>query len=442
MQTSRWNRRELLLGAGAVATVAAIGPSLASAASREPLDDFDAAVPTAWFDLALTLVRTTPGFTPPVAARVFGYAGVTVYETIVAGAAGHRSIVGTLPGLAELPRARGRCTGRPPPTVHWRRSSEPFSDRPPTRRRSSPWSRRSPSGAPARRARNTATLDGARRAVAGAVFEWSRGDGGDEGQTRNFPASYRAPVGPGLWVPTPPGFQRALQPNWGDNRCFAIGNGTSCPPGDPTPYADDPASPFHREAVEVYDTVNHLSAEQEAIARFWSDDPGETVTPPGHSISVATQVLRGEDSSLLTAAETYARVGIAVCDAFIACWNAKYRYNLLRPVTYVRRQIDPEWLPLLTTPPFPEYPSGHSVQSGAAFAVLADLFGDAYAFTDRTHDDRGLPARQFRSFAAAAEEAAISRLYGGIHYRPAIDLGLAQGRCIGQAVNELPFRER
>ncbi len=144
----------------------------------------------------------------------------------------------------------------------------------------------------------------------------------------------------------------------------------------------------------------------------------------------------------MTAAETYAKVGIAVCDAFIACWDTKYRYNLLRPVTYIQRLIDPTWLPLLTTPPFPEYTSGHSVQSGAAFGVLADLFGDAYSFDDHTHDNRGLAPRHFNSFSAAADEAALSRLYGGIHFRPAIELGLEQGRCVADAVDELPMRRR
>ena len=111
----------------------------------------------------------------------------------------------------------------------------------------------------------------------------------------------------------------------------------------------------------MHDTVASLTPEQETIARFWSDDPGQTATPPGHSVSIATQVLRREDASLATAAETYTKVGLAVCDAFIACWHAKYAYNVLRPVTYLRRLVDPSWLPLLVTPPFPEYPSGHSV---------------------------------------------------------------------------------
>ena len=144
----------------------------------------------------------------------------------------------------------------------------------------------------------------------------------------------------------------------------------------------------------------------------------------------------------MKAAETYAKLGIAVSDAFIACWDTKFRFNLLRPVTCIQQLIDPAWLPLLTTPPFPEYTSGHSVQSGAAFGVLADVFGDRYSFDDHTHDSRGLAPRHFDSFSEAADEAAISRLYGGIHFRPAIELGLQQGRCIADAVGRLPFADR
>jgi membrane-associated phospholipid phosphatase len=142
----------------------------------------------------------------------------------------------------------------------------------------------------------------------------------------------------------------------------------------------------------------------------------------------------------MTAAETYARLGMAIADAFIACWHSKYVYNLLRPVTYLQTNVDPTWQPQLVTPQFPEHPSGHSVQSDAAFTVLADLFGDWYRFTDHTHDERGLPPRRFDAFVQAAREAAISRLYGGIHFRPAIELGLAQGHRIGRAASRLPLR--
>jgi hypothetical protein len=279
-------------------------------------------------------------------------------------------------------------------------------------------------------------------AVAEIVFDWSKEDGGHEGYLDNFPVEYVPPVGPGVWQPTPPPFLRALQPLWGTNRPFAIAAGSECPPGDPTPYSEDPSSAFWAEALEVYDTVNDLTEEQREIALFWADDPGVTATPAGHSVSIATQALRARDARLDTAAETYAKVGIAVADAFIACWSTKYTYNLLRPVTYIQAFVDADWLPILVTPPFPEYTSGHSVQSGAAAAVLTDVFGRRFAFVDRTHEDRGLPARSFGSFGEAAREAAISRLYGGIHYRPAIARGLEQGRCVGRAVNALELRGR
>jgi membrane-associated phospholipid phosphatase len=147
---------------------------------------------------------------------------------------------------------------------------------------------------------------------------------------------------------------------------------------------------------------------------------------------IALDLLEQEKASLDRTAEVLMRLGVAMADAFIGCWHAKFEYDLLRPVTYIRRVIDPKWEPLLITPPFPEYPSGHSTQSGAAAAVLTSIFGKDFSFTDRTHERDGLAPRSFPSFDAAAEEAGISRLYGGIHFRAAIDHGINQGRCIGQ----------
>jgi hypothetical protein len=230
-----------------------------------------------------------------------------------------------------------------------------------------------------------------------------------------------------------------LQPYWGSCRTFASPSGAACEPGPPTAYDEETSSRFFEEAYEVYAAVNALTDEERAVALFWSDDPGTTVTPPGHSISILTQTIRQRGASLADAVIAYAKVGMAVADAFICCWHTKYRVNLLRPVTYIRSLIDPAWSSPLTTPPFPEYTSGHSVQSGAAATVLTDLFGE-FAFTDHTHDDRGLAPRSFGSFWDAAREAAISRLHGGIHFRPAIELGLEQGRCVGEHTNALRLR--
>lgn len=173
---------------------------------------------------------------------------------------------------------------------------------------------------------------------------------------------------------------------------------------------------------------------------------GRTPNPPGHSMALATQVLREKNAPLALAAETYAKVGIAVADAFIGCWHTKYKYSVVRPITYIQKVIDPTWNTAkltdpVTTPPFPEYSSGHSVQSAATAVVLASLFGEHYRVTDHTNDRRGFLPRSFASFWALAQEAAISRLYGGIHYRSAIEAGLEQGRCIGQKVVTLHFKK-
>jgi hypothetical protein len=436
--------RRALLGRVAASAVGlfAVGATRSAPASAVRwlgASAYGADVPTAWFDLALKLVRMTPGFSPPVASRAFGYAGVALYEAVAPGVSRRGSFAGVLSGLTRSPGSADNA-------YHWPTVAN--SALAAVLRLLFPTT---PSG-------NMTAIDELERRFAGEaqaalplgiyrrsvsrgaevarhVFDWSTTDGGHEAFRNNFPA-YTPPSGPGLWMPTPPGLLPALQPYWGANRPFISGSGETCSPGSPPPYSESVGSAFYAEAYECYRVTSDLSPEQVAIARFWSDDPGLTATPPGHSISILTQVARALDLTLDRAAEAYAKVGIAVADTFISCWRTKYQYNLLRPVTYIRSVIDPSWTPLLTTPPFPEYTSGHSVQTAAAAHVLTTLFGQL-AFTDHTHDERGLPARSFSSFVDAAEEAAISRLYGGIHFRAAIERGLAQGACIGKRVAAL-----
>jgi hypothetical protein len=452
-----FSRRELLRGAAAAAVTVGVGmlPSAlrVSVALAEPPGGLATEQPadaaTLWFRELGELVAATPGFSPPVASRALGYAGVALHETVVAGVPGGRRLAGRIVGLDAVPPPRGG-------PHHWGAAANAalatvaralWPTAPQSRRTAvdglegrlaARFAHETPRGVAERSA-----LWG--RSVAAAVLDRARQDGGHEGFARNFPTDYHPPQGPGLWVPTPPAFLPALQPFWGDNLPLCLTAAADCVPGTPTPWSADPTSDFHAEALEVHDAVDGLTAEQLAIARFWADDPGVSSTPPGHAISITTLVLEAENADLATAAEAYAKAGIAVADAFIACWHAKYTFNLLRPITHIQDHIVPGWggpdrpLPV-TTPPFPEYPSGHSVQSAAAAEVLSNLFGDPYAFTDTTHAARGMPARSFPSFHAAAAEAAISRLYGGIHFRPAIVDGQTQGRCIGEAVNRLVVR--
>ncbi len=416
---------------------------------RPSAESYSSEVAVAWFDLALDLIRSTPGYSPPVAARALGYMGVTLYETVQPGMPGYQTLAGQLNELDALPAADPLAVYHWPSAANHALASAARALFPTT----TPEMVEAIDNLEASFAlRFAAEADEAAlqrsqewgESVAAAVFAWSRTDGGHEGYMTNFPEDYTIPAGAGLWVGTPPAFARPMQPYWGENRPFALADGDTCPAPAPPAYSEEVSSAMYREAYEVYETVGRRDQTEIDIALFWADDPGRTATPPGHWVAILSQVLEQEEASLDVAAEGYAKLGIAVSDAFITCWRTKFTYHLLRPISYIQTVIDPTWnaeavTDPVTTPPFPEYTSGHSVQSAAAAVVLTDLFGENYAFSDNTHEAIGYAPRSYGSFIEAAEEAAISRLYGGIHYRSAIEHGLEQGRCVAGRVLALAF---
>jgi membrane-associated phospholipid phosphatase len=227
---------------------------------------------------------------------------------------------------------------------------------------------------------------------------------------------------------------KPTEPYWGTLRTFALRNGDECAPPPPPAYSTKPGSPFWKMGREFFDSAKTPTDTQKAIAFFWTDNPVATGTPGFHWISVVNQMITKRHLSADQAAEAYMLTSVAIADAFIGCWKEKYRSMVVRPVTYVHRVFDPKWNTLFGTPPFPEYPSGHSTLSGAAVGVLIHLLGDSTAFTDSTQVDIGVPARSFRNFTHALDEVAMSRVYGGIHYMPAVMLGKAQGLCIAEKV--------
>jgi hypothetical protein len=271
------------------------------------------------------------------------------------------------------------------------------------------------------------------QAVGRAIAAWQSTDGF---ATRDF--AYQPCTQSYCWQPTPPAFLTALEPGWGRLRTFALDGAREADQGSYPVYSEVSSSDFYAAALEVHRTVNNLTREQQTIALYWADGPGTTGTPPGHSISMTRQIIEQQGLMLDFAAEAYAKVGIAVADAFIACWWTKFNYGLLRPVTYIQRLIDSAWLPFIPTPNFPSYASGHSTQSGAWAQVMTDMLGEM-PFTDHTHDNRGFQPRSFRTFFEAADEAAVSRLYGGIHYTFDNEIGLRAGIYVGQKVGALRF---
>ena len=185
------------------------------------------------------------------------------------------------------------------------------------------------------------------------------------------------------------------------------------------------------------------ASEEIKIAQFWDCNPyvsvtrghlmfaTKKITPGAHWIGIVKIATRKTASDFDRTLYAYTKTSMAIADAFISCWDEKYRSNLIRPETLINQHIDDSWKPVLQTPPFPEYTSGHSVVSGAASIALTDVFGEGFAFDDDTEVPYGLPVRSFTSFEHAADEAAISRMYGGIHYRAAVEVGVEQGRNLG-----------
>lgn len=400
-----------------------------------------------WYRLILELVRHTPTYSPPVASRAFAYLGVTAYEALAAGDTTMTSLAGQLNGLTPVPQREVGIAYDEAVVMQAALSSaarEFFGNTGPTgqralKRMTEKLSSEVSAGlAPDIVARSQAYGE----SITAHILAWSLDDGGAKVENMGFPLEFALGSKEDSWVPTSLINQQQLPllPKWGENRPFAMQTGNACPLPAPPAYSEDKGSDFYQEAFEVYETVKNLTPEQRAIARFWSDDPMLSPTPPGHWIVIGLKVLDEREASAAEHADLLARLGISLADAFIGCWHSKFEYDLLRPVTYIKRVIDPKWEPILITPPFPEYPSGHSTQSGAAATVLTAFFGENFAFTDNTHEKDKLPNRSFKSFWDAAEEAGISRLYGGIHFRAAIDRGLDQGRCIGEKTVALRTR--
>jgi len=374
---------------------------------------------------------------PPDASRMYAYIGTTMYEAQVCGAPDYMSLEGQLNELKDLPRpnkdevydwttvtiesvyyVQDEMLGRYLPAgvaainkLHEKQISERAATVPEdVMMRSKEYG----------------------RALADAIIAWSETDGYERTRYEQYKAPSREGH-PEYWEPTDFN-QTALEPFWGTHRTFAVPNNKMCDIDMKFAYDTDPNSDFYKEAMEVYTVDKNLTEDQRIVAQYWADDPGETATPPGHWINMSCNFVLAENWNLEKAAEMYALVAVSMQDACISLWHTKYRVNLVRPKTYIEENIEPGWEPYVETPPFPGYTSGHSGFSGAAAEVMTALIGDNKPFTDSTHVKIGLEPKTFNSFRDAAQEAAYSRMYGGIHYTCEIMDGLEQGKCAGDYV--------
>jgi hypothetical protein len=397
----------------------------------------------------LTEVMVYDIFSPPVASRVYVYPSIAAYEVIVQDTAtSYKSLSGQISHLKPIPQPKA------PDQINFEMASVMaylnvgeeliFSTQKIKSYKDSVYNvwKKSP--------KFEESLAYAKD-VSQHIIDWTKGD--NYAQTRTMPKFSINTEDPSRWVPTPPDYMDGIEPNWIKMRTFVQDSSSMFKPKGPTEFSLDKDSQFYKELIQVYDAVNKARAmgdesEMIEIAKFWDCNPyvsthkghmmfaTKKITPGAHWILINKLVAKKENLSFAETARSYAMLTIGVYEAFISSWDEKYRSNLIRPETLINEYVDEQWTPILQTPPFPEHTSGHSVVSAASSVIMTHLYGKNYQFDDSTELPYGLPIRSFNSFDEAAEEAAISRLYGGIHYMPAITEGLTQGRKVGNYVVE------
>jgi len=279
--------------------------------------------------------------------------------------------------------------------------------------------------------------------VAAAILRWSKGD--HYAATRGA-SRYSINDSVGRWVPTPPTYESGLEPHWREIRPFVLDSAAQFSPGRPPAFDMRPGTVYYKSLMEVKNTVDQLTDEQMHIADFWDDNPfkmhvsghvmfaTKKFSPAGHWMNIVGIAAHKANADFATTVTAYAHTAIALFDGFISCWDEKYRSNYVRPETVINERLSGEWHPYIQTPPFPSYTSGHSTISAAAAEVMTSFFGDQLSFTDTSLLEFGIANREIKSFRQAAQEASISRLYGGIHYRFDLDSGNASGSRLGRYI--------
>ena len=386
-------------------------------------------------------------FPPMVAARNYAYANIAAYECISAGDPSFKTLAGQIKHMPVMPRPGngdidfsmaallafvkvGNAVTFPEGSMmNYYDHLNHIADS---------------AGMPSNVLKNTKDFSDT---IAAAILAWSKGD--NYSATRGA-SRFSVSDSPGRWVPTPPMYATALEPQWMEIRPMVMDSASQFKPVRPPVFnIKDKNSVFYKSLMEVKNIGDSLNDEQKHIADFWDDNPfkmnvtghvmfaTKKFSPAGHWMNITGIGAKKANADFNTTVAAYAKTAIALFDAFISCWDEKYRSNYIRPETVINSTIDQEWRPYIQTPPFPSYTSGHSTISAAAAEVMTEYFGDKLSFTDTSLLEFGIANREIKSFRAAAQEASISRLYGGIHYRFDLDAGNNSGVKIGKNIVEL-----
>ncbi len=394
-------------------------------------------------EYALTQVIIYDVFTPPVAARIYGYTSLASYEAMRYADPKYNSIAAQLRGFGAPPEPK---------------KGEKYNFTLAATRAFFTVARKVTFSVDTLKKFEDRTygmykdnLDDSTYARSVAFGEkigkyiLKRANVDDYPQTRGKP-KYLGENSPAKWRPTPPDYMDGVEFCWGDMHVLAIDSSRQFSPGPPPPYSEDPNSAFVKQYMEVYHKNKTLTADEKKIATYWDDNPfvvqhnghlmfaDKKITPGGHWIGITTIACKQSHANGVKTAQAYALTSIGLFDSFICCWEVKYKYSYARPVTNIDEKVDHYWLPLLQTPPFPEYTAGHSTISASAAVLLTHEFGDNVAFQDTSDVHYIGMQRHFDSFIKASDETAMSRFYGGIHYLNSSLIGAAQGKEIGNFI--------
>lgn len=396
----------------------------------------------------LTEVMIHDIFSPPVASRVYVYPNIAAFEVMAQNNPRFISLAGQVSGLQPIPelKANQDIQQEVAALVAFYEVGQNLifsEDKLAAYKDSlySVWEKTNPEQFKASLAYG--------RAVASHIIDWMNKDNYRE--TRSMPKYSVFSDDPSRWQPTPPDYMDGIEPHWNKIRTMVLDSAAQFKPKRHAEFSLEKDSEFYRQLMEVYEVGNDITkrgddSEEIEIARFWDCNPyvsthrghlmfaTKKITPGAHWILISKIASRKAGADFAETVHAYAKTSIAVFEAFISSWDEKYRSVLVRPETLINKYLDENWKPILQTPPFPEYTSGHSVVSGSASTVLTEIFGENFSFADDTEIPYGLPIREFISFEQAADEAAISRMYGGIHYMDAIVFGLEQGKNVGKWV--------
>jgi hypothetical protein len=384
-------------------------------------------------------------FPPMIGSRNYVYANIAAYECMVAGDNNYNTLSGQIKHLPVMPKPEpgkeidfhfaallaftkvGNAVTFPEGSMmaYYDELREKAED----------------AGMPASVLKNSVAFSDT---IVATILKWSKKD--NYAQTRSA-EKYTVTNEEGRWIPTPPMYAQAVEPHWKEIRCLVMDSCSAfSPPRPPMFDVKDKNSAFSKAMMEVMEVGNNLTDDQKHIADFWDDNPfklnvsghvmfaTKKFSPPGHWMNIVGIAAQKAKADFSTTVAAYTETSIALFDGFISCWDEKYRSNEIRPETVINKYVNEEWRPYIQTPPFPSYTSGHATISAAAAEVMTNWFGDHLSFTDTSSLEFGIKSREIKSFRAAAEEAAMSRLYGGIHYRHDNEEGTKCGRLLGESI--------